>query len=294
MLPRHLRRRYDRLCRFPAGLLVAGDAICSFNPTYGQGMTVAATQAVTLRACLEHGGHDLARRFFNAAGVPIVPRLGPVRGADLALPETGGRRSARVGIINAYSAPGCATGEHDVDVAGAFSAVVGQCSNLPATLRPAIAAVSRAAPPRRRLQWGLNESEAPAGTPSAKGRLGWRSFAVFGTLAGAALASASALRDHRVGGTAARRWGAAARGAPRRGSSAGPALRQRRLVGNSFVLLRSERLRYHGATTEAGSDYTAVRSASRTATARVVVIPILEGCPDAGFGRVAVELRRVR
>jgi 2-polyprenyl-6-methoxyphenol hydroxylase-like FAD-dependent oxidoreductase len=45
-------RYYEELARFPEGFVVSGDALCSFNPVYGQGMTVACTEAMKLRECL--------------------------------------------------------------------------------------------------------------------------------------------------------------------------------------------------------------------------------------------------
>ena len=45
-------RHFERLRRQPEGFIVVGDALCSFNPVYGQGITVAALEAVTLDACL--------------------------------------------------------------------------------------------------------------------------------------------------------------------------------------------------------------------------------------------------
>ncbi|GLE50460.1 FAD-dependent oxidoreductase [Mycobacterium montefiorense] len=59
-------RRYDQLSRFPSGLVVLGDALCAPDPTYGQGMTIAALEALTLRDCLLSGDAALAQRYFGA------------------------------------------------------------------------------------------------------------------------------------------------------------------------------------------------------------------------------------
>ncbi|KWX25468.1 hypothetical protein AFM11_04225 [Mycolicibacterium wolinskyi] len=67
-------RRYDKLDRLPQGLLVIGDAVCSFNPVYGQGMTSAALQAMALRQCLSSADTtDIATRYFRTAAKKLAP-----------------------------------------------------------------------------------------------------------------------------------------------------------------------------------------------------------------------------
>lgn len=69
--PANVRYRYERLPRFPAGLLVMGDALCRLNPFSGQGITVCALQALAMQKLLEGGGGVDPREFFAAAAEVI-------------------------------------------------------------------------------------------------------------------------------------------------------------------------------------------------------------------------------
>jgi 2-polyprenyl-6-methoxyphenol hydroxylase-like FAD-dependent oxidoreductase len=123
--PASVWRHYERLRRFPAGLLAFGDSICSFNPVYGQGMTVAALQADALRRCLVAGDDDLASRFFRAAARIVRPAWQLNAGGDLALPEIEGHRPLALRVLNRYVARLQQVAEHDPVVAAAFVRVAG-------------------------------------------------------------------------------------------------------------------------------------------------------------------------
>jgi 2-polyprenyl-6-methoxyphenol hydroxylase-like FAD-dependent oxidoreductase len=50
--PANRWRHYERMKRLPEGFIIMGDAACSFNPVYSQGMSVAAIEAQTFDRCL--------------------------------------------------------------------------------------------------------------------------------------------------------------------------------------------------------------------------------------------------
>jgi 2-polyprenyl-6-methoxyphenol hydroxylase-like FAD-dependent oxidoreductase len=102
--PASVRRRYERLTRFPEGFVVAGDAICSFNPIYGQGMSVSALEALALGEVLASGDTAIGRRFFKKAARVVDGPWTTAVGNDLRMPETIGPRTAIGNAINAYIA----------------------------------------------------------------------------------------------------------------------------------------------------------------------------------------------
>ncbi len=131
-------RRYDEMLRFPEGLLVTGDAICSFNPVYGQGMTVAALEALVLRDCLSRGTQDLAWRFFHSAAAPIRQAWRLSTNPDLALPEIHGTPPLTARVFNRYVDRILAAAESDTAVVDQFIRVTSLVDPATRLLRPAM------------------------------------------------------------------------------------------------------------------------------------------------------------
>jgi len=112
--PADRRRHYERLVSMPDGLVVLGDAACSFNPVYGQGMTVAALEAVTLGTCLDEHLRSQAgnmagfpQRFQKAlASVVEVPWLFATC-EDLRYQATEGNRTFGMRVLQGYTQRVC-------------------------------------------------------------------------------------------------------------------------------------------------------------------------------------------
>jgi 2-polyprenyl-6-methoxyphenol hydroxylase-like FAD-dependent oxidoreductase len=136
--PASVRHRYERLDRFPDGLLVVGDAVCSFNPIYGQGMSVAAAQALALRRHLERGTEPQPRRLFGELARVVDVPWDIAVGGDLAFPGVQGRRTVKVRLVNAYLARLHAAAVHDARLAAAFLRVAGLVAPPESLLRPGV------------------------------------------------------------------------------------------------------------------------------------------------------------
>jgi 2-polyprenyl-6-methoxyphenol hydroxylase-like FAD-dependent oxidoreductase len=98
--PESVHRHYERLETFPSGLLVVGDAVCRFNPVWGQGMSVAAQEACALSRLLATriGERDpldgVARAFFAEAAALIATPWAQAAIPDFIHPQTRGERPA--------------------------------------------------------------------------------------------------------------------------------------------------------------------------------------------------------
>jgi 2-polyprenyl-6-methoxyphenol hydroxylase-like FAD-dependent oxidoreductase len=100
------RRLFEELDRLPGGFVAVGDAVCSFNPIYGQGMTVAAMAAVALGETLDRHSSataTAAREYYRATAELIAVPWRFAVGNDFAYPETTGPRPRGVALTNWYA-----------------------------------------------------------------------------------------------------------------------------------------------------------------------------------------------
>ncbi len=165
-IPPGRRRHYDRLEDLPAGLVPIGDALCSFNPVYGQGMSVAAVAADRLGDCLDEGRHDLTSRYLVAVEGILDHAWTMATGADARyLPSVRARQPLPMRLLGRYQERLVAAAADDPVVAAAFLEVIGLVAAPPSLLRPAVALRVFAHALRRSRG---SAAVMPAGTDSAR------------------------------------------------------------------------------------------------------------------------------
>jgi 2-polyprenyl-6-methoxyphenol hydroxylase-like FAD-dependent oxidoreductase len=106
-MPSSQRYYYERMPHFPEGLIVAGDAICSFNPIFGQGITTAVLGAVALQESLDafkaHPSKKFSRDFQKRTARYNDVAWALASGEDLRYPQTQGKRSLGQKLLHWYT-----------------------------------------------------------------------------------------------------------------------------------------------------------------------------------------------
>ncbi|MFI6237104.1 FAD-dependent oxidoreductase [Micromonospora sp. NPDC050784] len=134
------RRDFHALKRFPAGLISVGDAVASFNPVYGQGMTAAALHAACLSTYLR-SGPDLrapARHFLALQKVVVDAAWSLSTSADLALPHVDGPYPRGYRLSRWASGQIIAATVTDVTTARRFNDVVSMREHPRSLARPGV------------------------------------------------------------------------------------------------------------------------------------------------------------
>ncbi|WP_049892906.1 FAD-dependent oxidoreductase [Natronococcus jeotgali] len=137
--PTNRRYRYGDLGQFPDGLIVIGDAIASFNPIYGQGMSVAALEALVLHQTLATGDREgLVLRFFDHAEAVIDMAWTLAAGSDFAFPQTTGPKPRGTDIMGWYLSRLTRKAHTDSTLSSAFFRVLTMEQPPTTLLRPSL------------------------------------------------------------------------------------------------------------------------------------------------------------
>ncbi|MGH9794577.1 MAG: FAD-dependent oxidoreductase [Candidatus Acidiferrales bacterium] len=145
--PAHVWNHYERLQLWPQGLLAMGDGVCSFNPIYGQGMTLAALEAQVLQRCLaeqrgagNRDGQALSHAYYKGIAAPVSAAWAMSTGADLAYPEAEGQRTRAGAWMGRYLEHVIAMTCYDPHVLKEWVFVTHMVKPISAVFHPRIAA----------------------------------------------------------------------------------------------------------------------------------------------------------
>jgi 2-polyprenyl-6-methoxyphenol hydroxylase-like FAD-dependent oxidoreductase len=166
--PANQRRHVERLRRYPLGWILLGDAVCSSDPIYGQGMTSAAQQADALGHALDHHGtisRAFAKQYFRAAARIVNVPWSIAVGGDFAYPGTKGDKPFGTDILNRYMDRVVQAGQRDDHVVTRFNEVIALVRSPQSLLAPSF--VLRVLARARQTDRVRREGHVPASTEDA-------------------------------------------------------------------------------------------------------------------------------
>lgn len=167
--PSSQRRHYEKVRRLLPGFVTLGDAACSFNPVYGQGMSCAALQARALGDTVREVGvrsEDLPRLFHRRASKILEAPWAIAVGGDFLHPKTTGPKPRGTDQINGYVMRVAKASHTSVRLAKSFNLVLNLVAPPISLARPAVMArvlASSLRGPHRRARLG-HPRVGPPGT----------------------------------------------------------------------------------------------------------------------------------
>jgi flavin-dependent dehydrogenase len=101
-----VRYRYELMGRWPTGFLVIGDALCSLNPLYSQGMTLLALEVQCIRDCLKQllAGSLSIHAVQRSVCKVVIPAWSMAKEEDMRFPEINGAHGIRMSMRQWYGA----------------------------------------------------------------------------------------------------------------------------------------------------------------------------------------------
>jgi len=142
---------FERMPRWPERFIALGDAVCAFNPIYGQGMTVAAIGAKALDDCLRKHSTRHSAGDLDGVAAPFQRQLARCNtdawmlstGEDLRFPTTtGGERSAPTRALHRYLDRVVTAATRDPQMADAYIHVLGMLARPSALFAPHVVAMA--------------------------------------------------------------------------------------------------------------------------------------------------------